>query len=77
MASQNAKKPVYQLRLKISRSISDIEDWLDDNCNGRYTYNLEGIVETDSLFNKLELLFAFEEGDDRQRFKDAIKSGVF
>ena len=70
-------KPVYQLRLRISRSISDIEDWLDDNCEGEYSYSLEGIQETDALFNKLELLFSFEHVEDRQKFKEAVKSGVF
>ena len=77
MNAITAKKPAYQLRLKISRSITDIEDWLDDNCDGRYTYNLEGIVETESIFNKLELLFSFEKAEDRQKFKDAVRSGTF
>jgi len=66
MNALKAKKPVYQLRLKISCSISAIEEWMEDNCEGSY-----------SVFNQLELLFAFDLKDDRDNFKEAVMYGTF
>lgn len=77
MNAKTAKKPVYQLRLKISCSISDIEEWMEDNCEGAYSYQLEDINETGAVFNQLELLFAFDSKDDRSNFKEAVKFGAF
>ncbi len=76
MAKQKATLP-YQLRIKFSASIDDVEEWLIENCEGKYAYSLEGIVETDSIFSKLEVLFSFEFDSDRQNFKEAVKVGTF
>ncbi len=77
MNAKAAKKPVYQLRLKISCSIDDIEEWLENNCEGSYSYQLEDISETGTVFNQLDLLFTFDLKDDRQNFKEAVKFGTF
>lgn len=77
MSATGKRKPVYQLRLLISVSIEELEDWLHDNCDGKFSYSLEGIKETEAVFKKLELLFSFEHDKDRQNFKEAVKSGVF
>lgn len=77
MNALKAKKPVYQLRLKISCSISAIEEWMEDNCEGSYSYQLEGINETEAVFNQLELLFAFDLKDDRDNFKEAVMYRTF
>lgn len=77
MSATGKRKPLYQLRLLISVSIDELEDWLNDNCDGEFSYSLEGIKETEGLFKKLELLFIFELDKDRQQFKEAVKSGVF
>lgn len=65
----------FRLRVKISQSISTLENWLDANCEGAYAYEFDGIKETDAVFAKLEILFKFAFDTDRQRFKSAIRSG--
>ena len=77
MNALKSKKPVYQLRLGISASINEIEEWLERNCEGTYSYQLEDIEETQSVFNKLKLLFEFELESDRSDFKEAVKFGTF
>lgn len=77
MNALKSKQPVYQLRLSISCSITEIEEWLDINCEGGFSYQLEGIEETDAVFNKLKLLFDFDLESDRQDFKEAVKFGTF
>ena len=65
----------YRLRVKISRSIDELEDWLATYCEGQYGYEFDGIKETGTVFNQLEILFKFAFDTDRQKFKAAIKSG--
>ena len=65
----------YRLRVKISRSIDEMENWLATYCEGQYGYEFDGIKETGSVFNQLEILFKFAFDTDRQKFKAAIKSG--
>lgn len=77
MPQSDYVKLPYQLRLKFSASIDEVEDWLETNCNGRFAYSLEGVVETDTIFNKLEILFSFEFDTDREKFKKAVTSGTF
>lgn len=77
MANSDGSILPYQLRLKFSASIDDVEDWLEVNCNGRFAYSLEDVVETDTVFNKLEILFSFEFDTDREKFKKAVTSGTF
>ena len=77
MSSAARKKQVYQLRLIISVTIEELEDWLNEHCEGNFSYSLEGIKETDGLFKKLELLFSFDFDSDRQKFKEAVKAGTF
>ncbi len=77
MAREDKTRLPYQLRLKFSASIDDVEDWLEQNCEGRFAYNLEGVIETDTIFNKLEILFSFEFDSDRESFKKAVTSGTF
>ncbi len=64
----------YGVRYKFSGSIQDIEDWLDANCVGAFSYQLENIVEQTGGFNQLEVLFKFQHHDDKERFKAAIMS---
>ncbi len=76
MAKMPTKEKLpYRLRVKISRSIDELEDWLATYCDGQYGYEFDGIKETDSVFNQLEILFKFSFDTDRQKFKSAIKSG--
>lgn len=77
MNAMTAKKPAYQLRLRISGSINEIEEWLENNCESTYSYQLEGIKETEAVFNQLDLLFIFDSANDRQNFKEAVKFGTF
>lgn len=77
MASAKAKKASYKLRLGFSGSISDVEEWLERYCTGKYSYQFEDIKETGAVFNKIELLFDFEHDEDRQNFKEAVKIGTF
>lgn len=72
--NKNEKLP-YRLRVKVSRSIDEMEDWLATYCEGQYAYEFDGIQETGTTFNQLEILFKFAFDTDRQKFKSAIKSG--
>lgn len=73
---KNPTKKPYHLRCRFSGSMDDIEMWLGENCIGLYEYSFEDIVETEAVFNQLVLLFEFQHSVDRERFKDAIKSGA-
>lgn len=75
MAKKVQEQLPYRLRVKISKSIDDLEQWLMTYCEGAYAYEFDGIAETGSVFNQLEILFKFKFDSDRQRFKAAIKSG--
>lgn len=66
----------YQLRCKLSYSVDDIDRWLAQNCDGEYEFNFEGIVETDSVFNQIEILFSFQFAADREAFKQAVKTST-
>lgn len=77
MNAVKTKSPKFQLRLRFSGSIDDVEEWLDNNCEGKYSYQLEGINETEAVFNQLDLLFAFDLDSDRKNFKDAVVHGAF
>ena len=71
------RKPIYQLRLHFSGSIDEVENWLESNCDGVYSYQLEDITETDTVFSQLDLLFEFSNDNDRKKFKDAVVQGQF
>ncbi len=66
----------YQLRCKLSNSVDDIDRWLTQNCDGEYEFNFEGIVETEAVFNQIEILFSFQLPDDREAFKQAVKNNT-
>ena len=65
----------YGVRYSFSGNMDRVEDWLDTNCVGSYSYKFQAIKETDSIFNKLEILFHFERESDRMAFKELITSG--
>ena len=65
----------YQLKYTFSGSMDRLEDWLDANCDGDYDYTLEGVKETDTPLNKLELLFMFQLQQERDNFKAMALSG--
>lgn len=71
------RKTIYQLRLRFSGSIDDVENWLEINCEGVYSYQLEDITETDTVFSQLDLLFEFSNDNDRKKFKEAVVQGQF
>lgn len=75
MARKVQEQLPYRLRVKISKSIDDLEQWLSTYSEGPYAYEFDGIQETGTVFNQLEILFKFKFDSDRQRFKGAIKSG--
>lgn len=77
MNAVRGKKPIYQLRLRFSGSIDDVENWLEGNCEGNYSYQLEDIKETDTVFSQLELMFEFDFDNDRKKFKEAVVQGHF
>lgn len=77
MNALKAKAASFKLRLKFSGSIDDVEEWLDNNCEGAYSYQLEDIIETEAVFNQLDLLFTFDLDSDRKNFKDAVIHGTF
>ena len=77
MAKPDKTKLPFQLRLKFSASIDDVEEWLETHCQGRFAYSLENVIETESIFSKLEILFSFEFDSDRAKFKEAVTSGTF
>ncbi len=66
----------YKLRCKLSYKVEEIDRWLINNCDGEYDFNFEGIVETGSVFNQIEILFSFENPKDRDKFKDAVKTNT-
>ena len=65
----------FGVRYSFSGSIDRLEDWLDVNCVGNYSYEFQDIKETDTIFNKLEILFRFERDVDRIAFRELITSG--
>ena len=75
MTRNSGTKLPYQLRCKISGSVTDIENWLATYCEGAHEYSFEDIVETDTVFNQLVILFSFQHAADREKFKRAVKSG--
>ena len=66
----------YQLRCKLSYSVDDIDRWLAQNCDGNYEFNFEGIVETEGVFNQIEILFSFQLASDREAFKQAVRTST-
>ena len=66
----------YGLKYSFSGDMDRLEDWLQVNCHGDYTYEFQDIKETGAVFNKLEILFRFEHEDDRESFKRMITSGA-
>ncbi|MBT3557648.1 MAG: hypothetical protein HN644_13025 [Rhodospirillales bacterium] len=64
----------YGIRYKFSGSIGKLEDWMDDNIKGGYTYDLTDMHTGDTPFGQLEVMFHFEHGADRERFKKQAAS---
>ena len=47
---------------------------MDDNIKGGYTYDLTDMHTGDTPFGQLEVMFHFEHGADRERFKKQAAS---
>jgi len=65
----------FGVRYSFSGDMDRLEDWLEANCDGAYSFQFEDIKETESVFNKLEILFRFEQDRDRIAFRELITSG--
>ena len=66
----NAKASRYKfgIRYKFSGSIDALETWLNSHCKGAFEYELADVHETETPFGQLDILFHFEQGQDRERF---------
>ena len=54
-----------------SLQISDVQDWLDDNCAGDWDLSLADIDTSGGVTKKVEILF--EKPEDRDKFKGLFK----
>lgn len=58
------------IRLKTTRSLDSIEDWLALHCQGEWDVRFGGIVETDEGIIRKELDVMFEKVEDKASFRD-------
>ena len=54
------------LRLTLSGSVDNVEDWLERNCSGKFNLILAGM--SDDLDSKI-IEIMFEDKTDREKFK--------
>lgn len=55
----------FDLTCSTSGSLAEMEDWLDDNCEGQWNVILEGL-DDDLVKKKLKVMFELE--DEREKF---------
>lgn len=66
----------YAIRLKHTGDFGRIEHWLGNYCQGGYDYKFDGVHETDSVFDQLEILFRFEDKHDAMAFRDFLRTEI-
>ncbi|MEK7244862.1 MAG: hypothetical protein AAB223_02460 [Pseudomonadota bacterium] len=59
------RRTVYGVEYVTADSLSNLEDWLDANCQGKWSLGLEGM---DEKRVKKTVKILFEEEGDKQRF---------
>lgn len=59
------RRTVYGVEYVTAGSLIDLEDWLDANCQGKWSLGLEGM---DEKRVKKTVKILFEEEGDKQRF---------
>lgn len=59
------RRTVYGVEYVTAGSLTDLEDWLDAYCQGKWSLGLEGM---DELRVKKTVKILFEEEGDKQRF---------
>lgn len=61
----------FGLKFSTSRPTDSVESWLERVCHGRFEIRLDNV---DVAAGRKDLLLVFEEADDRDRVKAALKS---
>ena len=64
-AKDPRRRTVYGVEYVTADSLSNLEDWLDANCQGKWSLGLEGMDEK-RVKKTVKILFAVE--DDKLRF---------
>ena len=59
------RRTVYGVEYVTADSLSNLENWLDNNCQGKWSLGLEGM---DELRVKKTVKILFEEESDKLRF---------
>ncbi len=60
------RRQMVGLRLTLSGSVDNVEDWLERNCSGKFNLILAGM--SDDLDSKI-IEIMFEDKTDREKFK--------
>ena len=64
-SEEERRSITYDLTCATSGSLAEMEDWLDDHCEGQWNVVLEGL-DDDLVKKKLRVMFEFEE--ERENF---------
>ena len=67
----------YRLQYAFNGDLDRIEDWLESNCVSAFQFGFDGVKENANAVPQLQVLFSFEQKEDRERFKRAIQDGIF
>lgn len=64
------------IRLKTTRSMDSIEDWLALHCQGEWDVRFGGIVETEEGIIRKQLDVMFEKVEDKASFREEFLARV-
>ena len=64
----------YSISFTTRRPVSEIEDWLDENCDAEWSLHLDGVVHAGCIGRQLQLGLGFADPRDRQRFQQHFGS---
>ena len=63
----------YSVQYKFDGDFSPIDQWLSQNCSGRFEYSIER--ESHVPGQMVDVILQFEKEIDRAKFKDMILAG--
>ncbi|MGE4219144.1 MAG: hypothetical protein AB7G39_06825 [Alphaproteobacteria bacterium] len=64
----------YSISFTTRRPVSEIEDWLDENCSDEWAMRLDGVVNAGCIDRQLQLDLRFADLRDSQRFQQHFGS---
>jgi len=63
----------YSVHYKFDGDFTPIDQWLSNNCSGRFEYSFE--QKPNASGQMIDVVLQFEKEDDRAKFKDMILAG--